>query len=127
MRSTNYPVGDFLSRIKNAALARKREVEVINTKLVVAVAKVLKKEGFLEEVKKDKDKLKVRIVYRKKEPILTDLKLVSKPGRRIYMGAKELEAIRKPSFFILSTPSGVMSTREAIKKRVGGEVIMEVW
>lgn len=127
MRSTNYPIGDFLSRIKNAALAKKREVEVDSTKLIAAVAKVLKKEGFLSEIKKDKNKLKVKVAYMRKEPVLIDLKLVSKPGLRIYMGAKELEAIRGPFFFILSTPDGIMTTREAIKKRVGGEVIVKIW
>lgn len=127
MGNINYPVGDFLLRIKNAALARQREVEVLDTKLIAAVASVLKKEGFLEEIEKKDGKLMVKISYRKKEPVLLDLKLVSKPGLRIYMGVDELEAIRSPSFFVLSTPKGVLPSRDAIKKRVGGEVIVEVW
>ena len=127
MGSINYPVGDFLLRIKNAALARRREVEVADIKLIAAVASVLKKEGFLEEVEKKDGKLIVKISYRKKEPVLLNLKLVSKPGLRIYMGVDELEAIRSPSFFVLSTPKGVLTSRDAIKKRVGGEAIVEVW
>jgi small subunit ribosomal protein S8 len=88
---------------------------------------VLKKEGILTEVKKKDGTLMVKLAYRKKEPILMNLKLVSKPGLRIYMGADELSAIRKPSFLVLSTPKGIMTSFEAIKKRIGGEVIVEIW
>lgn len=124
---TNYPVGDFLIRIKNALLAKKREVEVPGTKLIKEVATVLEKEGVLDEVRKVKGKLSVRLVFRKKEPVILGLKLISKPGSRIYWGVDELAKKRGPSIFILSTPEGILSSKEAIKKRVGGEVICEVW
>jgi small subunit ribosomal protein S8 len=127
MTNINFSIGDFLIRIKNTALARRKEMEVDNTKLIESVAKVLKKEGILTEVKKKDGKLMVKLAYRKKEPTLIDLRLVSKPGLRIYMGADELSAIRKPSFLILSTPKGIMTSREAIKQRIGGEVIVEIW
>jgi len=127
MTNINYSIGDFLIRIKNTALARRKEMKVDNTKLIENVAKVLKKEGILTEVKKKDGKLVVKLAYRKKEPILIDLRLVSKPGLRIYMGADELSAIRKPSFLVLSTPKGIMTSREAIKQRIGGEVIVEIW
>jgi small subunit ribosomal protein S8 len=127
MTNINYSIGDFLVRIKNAALAGKKEFEVDNTKLIESIAKVLKKEGILTEVKKKDGILMVKLAYRKKEPILMNLKLVSKPGLRIYMGADELSAIKGPSFFILSTPKGIMTSFEAIKKRIGGEVIVEIW
>jgi small subunit ribosomal protein S8 len=127
MTNINYSIGDFLIRIKNTALARRKEMEVDNTKLIESVAKVLKKEGILTEVKKKEGKLMVKLAYRKKEPTLIDLRLVSKPGLRIYMGADELSAIRKPSFLVLSTPKGIMTSREAIKQRIGGEVIVEIW
>jgi len=126
MAKVNYPVGDFLIRIKNAARARKRELVVSETKAIKAVAKVLEKEGFLEKVTREKGELLVRLAFHRKEPVLLDLKLVSKPGLRIYMGVEELEKIKKPSILILSTSKGVMSSREAIKKRLGGEVIVEV-
>lgn len=127
MTQVNYPVGDFLIRIKNAALARRREVKVPATKLIKAVAEVLAKEGYLQEVKEDKGEIVVKLAYRKKEPVLLDLKLVSKPGLRIYMGVEDLKKIKRPSIFIVSTPKGVMSSEEAKKKNVGGEVIVEVW
>ena len=127
MTNVNYSIGDFLTRIKNAALAGKKEIEVDNTKFIENIAKVLKKEGILTEVKKKDGKLMAKLAYRKKEPILINLKLVSKPGLRIYMGADELSVIRKPSFLVLSTPKGIMTSREAIKQRMGGEVIVEIW
>ncbi len=127
MTNINFSIGDFLIRIKNTALAKRKEMEVDNTKLIESVAKVLKKEGILTEVKKKDEKLVVKLAYRKKEPILIDLRLVSKPGLRIYMGADELSAIRKPSFLVLSTPKGIMTSREAVKQRIGGEVIVEIW
>jgi small subunit ribosomal protein S8 len=126
MTVTNYPVGDFLIRIKNAALSRHREVEVVSTKFIKAVAQVLEKEGYLESLKEAKEKLIVRLAYRKKEPVILDLKLISKPGLRIYMSADDLDKVRSPSIFILSTPVGVVSSRQAIKERLGGEVIAEV-
>lgn len=123
---TNYPVGDFLIRLKNASMANLKEISVPSTSLVLEVAKTLKKEGYIDEVQKVGNVIKLRIVYRKKEPVLTDVKLVSKPGLRVYMKAGELAKIKTPSSFIVSTPKGVMSHRDAIKKRLGGEVIAEI-
>ncbi len=127
MTNINYSIGDFLVRIKNAALAGRKEMEVDNTKLIESIAKVLKKEGILTEIKKKEGKLLVKLAYRKKEPILMDLKIVSRPGLRIYMGVDELSAIRGPSYFVLSTPKGMKTSRDAIKERIGGEVIVEIW
>lgn len=122
----NYPVGDFLIRLKNATLARKHTFSLANTRLISAVAKTLKNEGFLEEVSEKEKKLFVRIAYKKKEPVMLDLRLVSKPGLRVYMGVDNIQELKGPSVLILSTPKGVMSSREAIKRRLGGEVIAEV-
>ncbi len=125
-KMTNYPIGDFLIRIKNAGLARRREVVMQETKLVKSVAEALKKEGYLLEVTENDGELVAKLAYRRKEPVLLDLKLISKPGLRIYMGVDELEKIKKPSMLILSTPQGIMSSKDAIKKRVGGEVLVEI-
>lgn len=126
MYKSNYPVGDFLIRIKNAVLAGRKEVVVQETKLIYEVAKVLNKLGYLSKVTKNKGMLKVVIVYKKRESLITDIKLVSKPGLRIYMKVKELERHKKPTTMIVSTPKGIMSSNEAIKKRFGGEVIAEI-
>ena len=127
MGITNYPVGDFLIRIKNASLASRQEVMVPSTKLVAATANALKKAGFLEEVSQAKGILNVKIAYKKKRPVLMDLKLVSKPGLRIYLGVDDIESKKGPSLFLLTTPKGVVTSREAIKQRLGGEVLAEVW
>ena len=123
MKLTNYPVGDFLTRIKNAALAGKRIVVVDKTNLTANVAKTLKRMGYLDEVKIIKGSLKVRLTYQSKKPLVNDIKLVSKPGVRIYQNVSDLENYRGLCEFIVSTPKGILSSKEAVKKNVGGEVI----
>lgn len=127
MKKLNYPVGDYLISLKNAALAKKHEVVLTKTNLIKAVADVLKKERFLDEVSVKSGKITSKLAFRSKRPVLIDLKLISKPGLRIYKNVDELEKIRKPSFLIVSTPKGVMTSKEAIKKRLGGEIIVEIW
>jgi len=122
----NYPVGDFLIRIKNANLAGKKTVIVPQNKFVISVAKSLVKEGYLRDIKVSHDSLSVNLSYQKKEPVITDIKLVSKPGLRVYAKYEELEKIKKPTVLIVSTPAGVMSSREALKKKLGGEIIVEI-
>ena len=122
----NYPVGDFLIQIKNASLAKKREVVVRNTKLIKAVADVLKDLGYLSEVKLSSGELTVEIAYHRKEPLIDQVRLISKPGLRIYKGVEDLEKQKGPSVFIISNTKGVVSSRQVIKKRLGGEVIAEV-
>ena len=95
------------------------------SKLIKQVADVLKDEGFLESVSDDNLIASV-LAYRRKEPVLMDIKLVSKPGLRIYMGVDELQSRKGPSILIVSTPKGILTSKKAIKARVGGEVICEV-
>ena len=122
----NYPVGDFLIQIKNAALARKQEVDVSCTKLIRSVADEMKKMGYLDSVEEKEGRIIVKLTFHKKAPLISKVRLVSKPGLRIYVGVGDLDKERGPSVFIVSTSKGVMSSREAIKKRLGGEVIAEV-
>lgn len=122
----NYPVGDFLIKIKNAALARRKDVTVPHTKLVDAVSEILKKEKYLSEVKKVDGNLMVKLTYLRKEPALVALKLISKPGKRVYVKAEVLRNHKGLSFFIVSTPSGIMTSKEAAKKNIGGEIVAEI-
>lgn len=124
--ATNYPVGDFLVRIKNAGLAGKKEVSSYPTNLIKDLAKTLVKVGYLKEVGEKDGMLKVKIAYHKKQPLLSDLKLVSRPGLRVYMKVSELESWKSPSLLVLTTPKGVMTNLDAVKKRLGGEVIAEI-
>ena len=122
----NYPIGDFLIKLKNAAMAKNKSFEARPTKQIMAVAEALKKNGYLDGVKKEKTKTTFLLTFKFKRPVLTNLKLVSKPGLRIYTDIWELSKRRKPSILLISTPKGVLSSREAIKQNIGGEVIVEI-
>ncbi len=124
---TNYAIGDFLIQIKNAGMAGKKNVTARSTKLIESVADVLKKSGYLDSVTKEGENIVVSLRYHKKRPILVDLKLVSRPGLRDYRDADTLSSHRGISKFIISTPNGIMFSDQAAKKRIGGEVIAEIW
>lgn len=126
---TNYPVGDYLIQIKNAALANRREVIVSHSNFVESVAKCLKKMGVLESVSGKDGKLISTLAYHRKAPMLMDLKLVSAPGLRKYMNIDQMRSRKRKnaSRLVLSTPVGILSSSEAMKKNTGGEVIAEIW
>ncbi len=124
---TNFPIGDFLIRIKNASMANLRDVSATETKQIKSVAEALVKSRFLESVSSKDGQITVKLAIRSKKPVLTDLKIISKPGLRIYMEVDKLEKRRTPSIYIVSTSKGVLNSREAIKQRIGGEIIAEVW
>ena len=93
----------------------------------MAVALALKKSGYISEIKNDKGILTVNLSYKNKMPVLRSLKLVSKPGLRVYKSIAEIEKHKSPSIFLISTPKGILSNKEAVKQRLGGEVLVEVW
>src|SRR3989344_5330521 len=104
-------------------LAHLKFVYLKKRKLIKSVANALEKEGFIDEVKEEKTKISLRIVYRSKEPIISEVHLISKLGLRIYKNVEELEKIKGPFVYLISTPKGVISMQQAIKKRLGGEVL----
>lgn len=113
-------------RVKNAAMAKNKEIATRSNKQVLALAEALKKLGYFDGVKKDKETLIISLTFKNKKPLLMNLKLISKPGLRIYMGASEIEKKKGPSVYLITTPKGIISSRQAIKDRVGGEVIVEI-
>lgn len=122
------PVGDLFARIRNAAMAGRREVYLPYSSLRENIVKVLKKEGYIGKIKKKDDQLMVSLTYKRRQPLITGIKNVSRPGLRIYRGAKKIkEPLGGAGITIVSTPQGVMSSREAKKKGLGGEVLGEVW
>ncbi len=124
---TNYQIGDFLIRLKNASMAGLKDVVFPKTNLVLAVAKTLKNEGFLDSVEVDKEgNLTAKLSIFSKKPVLKNVKIVSKPGLRIYVNVDEIEKMKTPETLIISTPKGIMSGVEAKKKRLGGELIAKV-
>jgi len=128
----NYVVGDFIIQLKNAALARKKELTTRYSNINKAIAKALIKEGFLESVKEEtvegKRVLKVTLRYQRRKPAITNVSLVSKPSLRVYMGTSQMKAKQeRSSTAILSTNEGVLTGRDAIKKGVGGELLFKIW
>ncbi|HLD91798.1 MAG TPA: 30S ribosomal protein S8 [Patescibacteria group bacterium] len=123
---TNYQIGDFLIRLKNAAMAGIKEITFFKSGMVLGVAETLKQEGFIESIVEDKKKITVKLAIFNKKPVLSNIKIISKPGIRIYMNVDEIESYKKPDVLILTTPKGIMSEAKAKKERVGGELIAKV-
>jgi small subunit ribosomal protein S8 len=129
----NDPIADMLARLSNAAAVRHQQVLMPASKLRVAIAKILKDEGYLEklEVTKDKPQPMLRVWLRyddKKRPILMGVKRVSKPGRRVYAGHAEVPWVRNGlGVTIVSTTRGVMTGARAKRFGLGGEVLCYVW
>ncbi len=132
------PIADMLTRIRNAAMAGHPQVEMPSSKMKVAIAKILKEEGYIEgyqvvQGERPSHKvLRIRLKYvgerRNRRPVIAGLERVSKPGRRVYAGKKELPWVKSGlGIAIVSTPKGVMTAERARKLGVGGEVICKVW
>lgn len=129
------PIADMLTRIRNASGARHQKVTVPWSRVKESIVKVLIEEGYVKEQRKIKaaegggEDLVVQLKFdRESRPIITGMKRVSRPGRRVYVGANEATPIRKGlGIHILSTPKGILVDREAQKAKVGGELICSVW
>src|ERR1700751_5975407 len=127
------PVADFLTRIRNSIRARHQKLDVPHSKLKVEIARILKEEGYISNYKPtDEEGRKVLRVYLKYSPDntspISDLKRVSRPGCRVYVGHSEIPRILGGlGINILTTPKGVMTGRQARKEGVGGEILCEVW
>ena len=127
------PVGDFIVRLNNAGAVGHETVSVPHSKLKMAVAEVLFKEGFVGSVEKSGKKVRKTIVVnllRKKDgsPRVSEVKRLSKPSRRLYKSAKEIFPVRYgKGLLVLSTPKGVMSGKDARKAEVGGEALFEIY
>lgn len=125
------PIADLLTRIKNAYMARHQRVEVPYSKIKEQIAQVLKREGYLKDVALGEDNgkkiLEMGLLYEDGQPAIVELKRVSKPGLRIYVGRRKIPKVLSGlGTTILTTSQGIMTGREAKKKNVGGEVICEI-
>ena len=132
--AANDTIADMLTRIRNANLARHQTTEIPATKMTRSIAKVLKDEGFITEFEEAgegvKKKLVVSLKYKGKnrQPIVTALKRISKPGLRVYSNRKDLPRVLGGiGIAIISTSSGIMTDREARRQGLGGEVLWYVW
>lgn len=132
--AVNDTIGDMLTRIRNANLARHQTTTVPATRMTRSIAQVLKAEGFIRDFEEQGDGIKRQLVvslkYRGKQrqPVITALKRVSKPGLRVYANSRELPRVLGGiGIAIISTSSGIMTDREARKQGIGGEVLCYVW
>ena len=126
------PITDMFNRIKNAQAIQKEIIEMPLSKAKFKIAKILKEKGFILDFKKSKkakkDSLKIKLKYQKGKPAIVGFKRVSKPGRKIYKPLGEIKEVKGGyGISIISTSKGILSNGEAKKKKVGGEVMVEVW
>ncbi len=132
--SMNDPIADMLTRIRNACMQRHTSVVMPKSKLKLAIADILKQEGFIRDFKVETNErsfedLVLDLKYTtERQPVITGLKRVSRPGLRIYTKHQDIPRVRGGmGLSILSTPRGVMSGYEAYRQNIGGEVLCYVW
>ena len=127
------PLGDMITRIRNGQSARKSVVSSPSSKLRANVLEVLKREGFIRDysasqVRPGISKLQIELKYHDGSPVISEIVRVSRPGRRVYSGIKDLRRVYNGlGISILSTPNGVLSDNEARVANVGGEVLCQVF
>lgn len=132
------PIADMLTRIRNALMAGNQTVSMPSSKIKVEIARIMEQEGFiagLEERQvegKSHRVLRIQLKYvgerRERRPVISELKRVSRPGRRVYVGKKKIPWVQSGiGLSILSTPKGVMSGVRARQLGVGGEILCQVW
>lgn len=125
------PIADMLTRLRNALAVKKAEVIIPCSKIKLAIADILKKNGYIVDYEKTDDnygEIKVILKYRDGKPAITFLKRISKPGRRVYVQKDELPVVLNSlGIAIISTPQGVMTNKSAKKAGIGGEILCEIY
>lgn len=128
------PIGDFLTRIRNAAAAKHQRVDVPVSRLKMEIARILKEEGYISTFKlvdenKTRKMLRVFLKYTpERRSVISGVKRISRPGARAYLGSADIRpVVGGLGISILTTPKGLMSGRAARKAKIGGELLCEVW
>lgn len=126
------PIADMLTRIRNAVAVKKPTVVLPFSKLKFTIAQVLEAEQYISKAEKisngNFDEIKIILKYTGGHPAIHHIKRLSKPGQRIYVNGAEIpKVLNNYGLAILSTPKGVMTSREAAKQRIGGELMCEIW
>lgn len=126
-------IGDMLTRIRNAQMAKKADVIIPYSKFKMEIAKVLEKNGYINKATEEIDEkgfkiIKIILKYKGKIPQIFMLKRISKPGRRIYIKPKDIKKYKgKKGIFIISSSKGILTEKQAIEKNIGGEVLFEIF
>lgn len=129
----NDPIADLLTRIRNGLMVRQKQIVVPSSKVKVAVARILKEEGFIRDYEVTRDvvqpQLRILLKYdRDRHSVITDLKRVSSPGRRVYVKHNEIPWVLSGlGIAVMSTPQGIMTGQRARRQGLGGEVLCYVW
>ncbi len=126
------PIANMLIMIKNASLAQKESVVFPYSKLKLAIAECLAKEGYVKsaskKVRKEAPVVEVELIYTDKKPKITDVERISKHSKRVYMGMSDIHTVKGGSgLLVLSTPKGILSGKNARKEQVGGEALFKIW
>lgn len=127
------PIADMLSRIRNAAMVGHERVAMPSSKMKVGIAQILVDEGFIDrfEVSEEGHRRKLELVLRygdRRKSVIEGIKRISRPGHRVYRGSRELPRVQGGiGIAVVSTSQGLLPDREARKRRLGGEIVCEVW
>jgi len=131
--SVSDPIADMLTKVRNASMARHEKVDISTSKLKLEIVKILKTEGYIKNFKKiqaeGSNVIRIFLKYDDaNEPVLHGIEKVSRPGRRVYSGYKELPRVHNGyGTLIVSTSGGVTTGRKAVEKQMGGELLCTVW
>jgi len=131
--SVSDPIADMLTKIRNAGMARHEKVDIPTSKLKLEIVKILKTEGYIKNFKKiNQDGANTIRIFLKYDdetnPVIHGIEKISKPGRRVYAGYKNMPRVFNGfGTTIVSTSIGVTTGRKAVEKKVGGEIICTVW
>ena len=126
------PIADMLTRIRNAIMAEKKDVDIPLSKIKLEISKIFKREGYISDYKVEKEfpgKIVIDLKYKdKKNNVIEGLKKISKPGLRVYSDTDSIpEVLGGLGLAILSTSKGLMTGKECKKNRIGGEVLIYIW
>lgn len=131
--AVNDPIGDLITRIRNAGLRKKSKLSSPNSRLRASVLDVLKSEGYIRdystvEHKDGRNEVEIELKYFEGQPAIREIERISKPGRRVYVSAKHLPRVNNGlGIAIVSTPKGVMADHAARDANVGGEILLTVF
>ncbi|MBI2626061.1 MAG: 30S ribosomal protein S8 [Candidatus Nealsonbacteria bacterium] len=126
-----HPITDMINRIRNAQAVGKTEVSIPFSNLKFNIAQILEKNNFIGKIEKKGRKIKtieIALKYQDKIPAISGIKVVSRPGQRIYLSSGEIKSVRGGyGIAIISTSKGLMTGKEARKQKLGGEILCQVW
>lgn len=123
-------IANMLVSIKNGFMNRSEKILILSSKIIIEIAKILKKEGYIEDYQltEDKKKLEIILKYQNNEPLVSQIQRISKPGCRVYAKNKEIPTVLGGlGMVIVSTPQGLMTGKQAKTKGLGGELICKIW